>query len=286
MKINHKCGFTRTELAVVIGVCTLLSGLLLPVLANPRGKGTTITCLGNLRRLIQAWTFYSDDNHGRLVMNVHGFEAYGGAGASAGSFKSPWALGWMDWTNSTGNTNIQYLVDDRYAKLARYTDRNPDWYHCPADRSLSGAQRLSGWTRRARSISMNIGIGDGNAEEGAWNVVMYKHIRTTSQFLYPAPALTFVFLDENPDSINDPGFFSPQTGSAWSDQPASYHDAAGSFAFADGHAELKPWTASLTWPRARRTAFIVGVTAAPATAGDADIRWVNYRARRSSTNAF
>ena len=286
MSTNQRRGFTRTELAVVIGVATILAGLLLPALANPRGKGVAITCLGNLRLLIQAWALYSDDNNDRLVMNFHGAETYRGAVVTSnGGRNAPWAVGWIDWTTSADNTNVSYLIDPQYAKLAAYFAPDANLHKCPADQSVSSAQRAEGWTERARSLSMNLGIGDGNAESGPWNPVMYKHIKTTSQFVYPAPGQTFVFLDENPDSINDPGFCCPQTATAWTDQPASYHDGAGSFAFADGHVELKKWTASLAAPRARKTQFVAATTAT-ATAGDADLRWVNYRAGRSSTNAF
>jgi len=54
----------------------------------------------------------------------------------------------------------------------------------------------------------------------------------------------WVLLDECPDSIND-GFFSvrmqPNTTARWTDVPASTHNGAGGFSFADGHAEIKKW---------------------------------------------
>jgi hypothetical protein len=286
MNINTRKGFTRSELLVVMGVIAILAGLLLPALANPKTKGDTLTCLANLRHLIQSWAMYSDDNNGRLIMNFHGGDAQGGAAAIRdGGRNAPWASGWIDWTSRGDDTNILFLVDDRYAKLAKYTDRNPARFQCPADRFVSARQQRLGWTQRARSISMNLGIGDGNAESGPWNVLMYRHITTTAQFLYPGPSETFVFLEENADSINDPGFFSPQSPSTWTDQPASYHDAACSFAFADGRVELKKWTASLATPRAQQI-FYNAAANAVAQRGDADIRWVNYRAGRLSTNSY
>jgi prepilin-type processing-associated H-X9-DG protein len=59
------------------------------------------------------------------------------------------------------------------------------------------------------------------------------------------PSQLFVTLDEHPDSIND-GLFQtdPHTNitqwapPAWNDLPASYHDGACGFSFADGHAEI------------------------------------------------
>jgi prepilin-type processing-associated H-X9-DG protein len=58
----------------------------------------------------------------------------------------------------------------------------------------------------------------------------------------PAPALTIVFLDESPSSIND-GFFAIRaTGPQWSDVPAAWHAHGCNFSFADGHAEHWRWT--------------------------------------------
>src|SRR2546428_3047410 len=61
----------------------------------------------------------------------------------------------------------------------------------------------------------------------------------------PNPSQLFVTLDEHPDSIND-GFLQtdPHTDISqwhpahWNDLPATYHDGAGGFAFADGHSEI------------------------------------------------
>ena len=63
-----------------------------------------------------------------------------------------------------------------------------------------------------------------------------------SDFVVPGPASTFIFLDEDPYSINDAGFAvgiarPPQ----WIDWPASYHNKACGFAFADGHTEIHKW---------------------------------------------
>ena len=76
---------------------------------------------------------------------------------------------------------------------------------CPADRFTSAAQKKKGWTERVRSVSGNIGIGDGNAETGPWDMI-YKHIKKTGDFVFPGPTETWVYLDEHPDSINDAGF--------------------------------------------------------------------------------
>jgi len=65
------------------------------------------------------------------------------------------------------------------------------------------------------------------------------------------PTGIFVFLDEHPDSINDDWMVfcsaaNPAERSAWSDLPASYHNGAGGFSFADGHSEIKKWASAST----------------------------------------
>ncbi len=58
----------------------------------------------------------------------------------------------------------------------------------------------------------------------------------------PTPAMCWVLIDENPNSINDGWFVcDPNNLSTWPDVPASYHNAAGGLSFADGHAEIKKW---------------------------------------------
>jgi prepilin-type processing-associated H-X9-DG protein len=54
--------------------------------------------------------------------------------------------------------------------------------------------------------------------------------------------LVWVLVDERSDSINDGCFFDdPLTRNTRADLPASYHNGACGFSFADGHAEIKRW---------------------------------------------
>jgi prepilin-type processing-associated H-X9-DG protein len=59
------------------------------------------------------------------------------------------------------------------------------------------------------------------------------------------PVDVFVILDEQADSINDAAFMHDpgytQGQERWRDLPASYHNRAGSFSFADGHSEIHKW---------------------------------------------
>ena len=73
--------------------------------------------------------------------------------------------------------------------------------------------------------------------------------------------------------------FSP-AASEWIDLPASYHNGAGGFAFADGHSEIHNWKVSTTKQPVKITDFSrLGVKA-----GDPDIRWMRYHTPRKSDN--
>ena len=95
---------------------------------------------------------------------------------------------------------------------------------------------------------MNAFVGpqdpQGTPINGAWK----QFIKMTD---FRNPSGIIVFMDEHPDSIND-GWMVFCTGAdssertGWSDLPASYHDGACGFSFADGHSEIKKWLASST----------------------------------------
>ncbi len=59
-------GFTFVELLIVIGMIALLAGLLLPVLAQARGKVRRLHCQSNLRQINVGVALYADDHQQRM----------------------------------------------------------------------------------------------------------------------------------------------------------------------------------------------------------------------------
>jgi len=99
---------------------------------------------------------------------------------------------------------------------------------------------VSGPVPRIRSVSMNGWLGyNSEAWDGPPGLIVYKKI---SQMLRPSPADIWVILDEREDSINDGWtIMGVDNPNQWVDLPASYHNGACGFSFADGHAEIKKW---------------------------------------------
>jgi prepilin-type processing-associated H-X9-DG protein len=225
---------------------------------------------------------YPEEYNGRIVANFQGGYTPPGNGSLAG-----WATGWLDWSSSTQNTNLLYLTDPRYAALAAYINRATNLFKCPADNHLSALQRALGWTRRVRSYSVNAYVGE-NVPPGQSSTgpnAMYKQIKKVSEFRFPTPAEVAVFIDEHPDSMNDPVFWSPNNGENFPDFPATYHDGAAVISFADGHTEQHQWKGSLTTGNATRVHYL-NFNNYPAPAGDPDIAWMSYHTPRVSSQSF
>ena len=128
--------------------------------------------------------------------------------------------------------------------------------------------------------------GPGWDSSGAWRprdksgwLVYLK----TTDMNDPGPTMTWVFLDERNDSIND-GYFVvdmagyPDKATSWRivDYPASYHNRAGGFSFADGHSEIKKWSDPRTMPKLSKNDIPLNV----ASANNRDVYWMQERSTR------
>jgi prepilin-type N-terminal cleavage/methylation domain-containing protein/prepilin-type processing-associated H-X9-DG protein len=261
-------GFTLIELLVVIAIVAILAAMLLPTLSRAQLKAQGVYCLNNLKQTELAITMYAGDNQERFPENP-------GAGTSL----SAWVAGVMSWDNSVQpnlqNTNTFWLTA---GEIGPYVSKSTGIFKCPADR-IPGALGP-----RVRSVSMNGFVGDVN---NIANHILNQATQDWQRFLKYSDlarlgeANTWVLLDECPDSIND-SFFSVRmqsgTSAKWTDVPASTHNGAGGFSFADGHSEIKKWLDANTTTPVRR------VSPCPdnETYSPHDIMWLQQRTTTKS----
>jgi prepilin-type processing-associated H-X9-DG protein len=248
--MNQKAGFTRIDLAFISGTLGIFLLLGASTLATTSSQTQGASCINNHQTLITAWTHHAADNNGLMTGPVHGGLSQNPTPSDSPGSTSPrpWAVGWIDWSVNAANTNYAYMTDPAYASLALYVNRRKEIFQCPSDTYVSAAQTSRGWTRRARSYSSSIALGDGNGGpgDGPWDI-RYIKARRLSQLVNPSPSLVYVFIDENPDSNNDVAFINPYFSSqvSWVDLPGNLHSGAATLSFADGHVGQKLWTGGL-----------------------------------------
>jgi len=219
-----RAAFTLIELLVVIAIIAILAAMLLPALAKAKAKAQGIGCLNNLKQLQLCWFMYAHDNNDKLVPNGDGATYTGWIG---GQFA----------VNPRDGTNVN-LLKPPSGLLWNY-NQSLGIYKCPADQSVAKSGNLV-LGPRVRSISLN-GNMNGNSWYTDQTIKTYFTFRKLSQILRPPPSQAFVFLDENPSTLDDGYFLVVFDTIIWGNDPGIYHNGACGFSFADGHSETHRW---------------------------------------------
>ena len=249
--------FTLIELLVVIAIIAILAAMLLPALAKTKTKSQGIMCMNNGKQLMLAWRLYAEDNRDSLLAAEDGLAG-----------RPNWFSGWMDFSPSPVNYDINN--DLVKSPMWQYTAKSAAIFKCPADQA---SVKVAGVVRpRVRSISMSQVFGNGGwLPVPAWRA--YAKLGAIG-----LPSKTWVLVDEHPDSINDAAFAvqcqgaDKQATAMIIDFPASYHNGACGFAFADGHSEIHKWRGSKIKAPARYN----GSLSLNVPAGDSwlDVNWM------------
>jgi hypothetical protein len=210
-------------------------------LAKAKQRAQATACMNTTKQLTLGWIMYANDNNDKTA-SVY---ADGNDMGSVVESGTNWCSGNMAFYPSC--TNAALLQG---GQLFPYLN-SVSVFHCPADNSLASlvdSRPVAAGQLRVRSYSISQTFGAGTFLAGYKTYNKLNAIVKTSE--------TWLFIDENEKSINDPAFAVVMaTGSPVTiqDVPSGRHGGATGMSFSDGHTIVHKWKSPTTYTCAAHT---------------------------------
>jgi hypothetical protein len=253
-------------LLAILAVLAVLLTVMAPAFGRVKPGYQAFHCMNNLRRVMNAMTFYASDYHDLLPPNPDD-------GTTTPGFV--WCAG-QSGIGGADEFDPDLMRDPRRTLVAPYLNFDVEVFRCTADARtglFTGAALYPQSTLKgkrvpaSRSISMSGAVGTvdpayasggghlgvpDRAVNGPWLTGSYgvnnaatgpwRTYGKLTQMVAPVPSQLWVLSEEGPASIND-AVLNMSVGSVkWVDYPSTQHNFGCALAFGDAHAELHKWS--------------------------------------------